>query len=186
MPYRKSVVQVNFRLRQDTLSKLEREAKRCDRSVNDEIMRRLEESLTFDDWHEKREELLVVMRTKLERHLRDPAPVQEETAKKPGGKRLIQARYRLRQDILRKLEREGKKHGRSMNDEIGSRLEESFNYGDWRTQQEKLFTAMVIDLNTHPNPEATKAAFAEIDISSERDIQANIMEYVFSDKKAGY
>jgi hypothetical protein len=48
MVYRKSLVQVRFRLRQDILRNLEREAKRHDRSTNDEIARRLEQSLEED------------------------------------------------------------------------------------------------------------------------------------------
>jgi hypothetical protein len=48
MVYRKSLVQVRFRLRQDILRNLEREAKRHDRSTNDEIARRLERSLEED------------------------------------------------------------------------------------------------------------------------------------------
>jgi hypothetical protein len=49
MPDRKTVVQVKFRLRQDVLRKLEREAQRNDRSVNDEIGRRLEQSFADRD-----------------------------------------------------------------------------------------------------------------------------------------
>ena len=45
MAHRKSLIQVKFRLRQDILRKLEREAKRHDRSTNDEIARRLEENV---------------------------------------------------------------------------------------------------------------------------------------------
>jgi Arc-like DNA binding domain len=47
--YRKSLVQVRFRLREDILRRLEREAKRHDRSTNDEIARRLEQSLEIDN-----------------------------------------------------------------------------------------------------------------------------------------
>jgi hypothetical protein len=49
MAHRKSLVQVKFRIRQDVLRKLEREAKRQDRSVNDEIGRRLEQSIEKDE-----------------------------------------------------------------------------------------------------------------------------------------
>jgi hypothetical protein len=44
MAYRESLVQTRFRLRKDLLHKLEREAKRGDRAVNDEVARRLEAS----------------------------------------------------------------------------------------------------------------------------------------------
>src|ERR1700730_18459543 len=47
--YRKSLVQVRFRLREDILRRLEREAKRHDPSTTDEIARRLEQSLEIDN-----------------------------------------------------------------------------------------------------------------------------------------
>jgi hypothetical protein len=61
MAHRKSLIQVKFRLRQDILRSLEREAKRHDRSTNDEIARRLERSLEQDQTERNRagvEELL--------------------------------------------------------------------------------------------------------------------------------
>jgi len=39
MAHRKSLIQVKFRFRKDLLAKVEREAKRHDRSTNDEIAR---------------------------------------------------------------------------------------------------------------------------------------------------
>jgi Arc-like DNA binding domain len=135
MAYRKSLIQVKFRLRQDILRKLEREAKRHDRSTNDEIGRRLEESFSY-----------------------------------------------LREDILRKLEREAKRHDRSTKDEIERRLEESFSYGDWREEREQLLLALRTDLASHPNPAATKTAFAKMVDSAERDIQKEFMEEEFPTK----
>jgi hypothetical protein len=73
MVYRKSLVQVKFRLRQDILRKLEREAKRHDRSTNDEIARRLERSFDYDDWREER----LILITALKSH---PALTPQETA----------------------------------------------------------------------------------------------------------
>jgi hypothetical protein len=49
MAHRKSLIQVKFRFRQDLLRRMEREAKRHDRSTNDEIARRLERSLEKDE-----------------------------------------------------------------------------------------------------------------------------------------
>jgi hypothetical protein len=63
MAYRKSLIQVKFRLRQDILRKLEREAKRQDRSTNDEIARRLERSFDYDDWREERLILLTILKS---------------------------------------------------------------------------------------------------------------------------
>jgi TraY domain len=99
-------------------------------------------------------------------------------------KSLIQVKFRLRQETLRKLEREAKRNDRSTNDEITLRLEESFRYGDWREQRERLVTAMMSDLRTNPDPAATKAVIAEIDESAEREFQAEIMEELFPGKKA--
>ena len=45
MERRASIVQTRFRLRKKLLSQLAREAKRNDRSLNDEVERRLEQSL---------------------------------------------------------------------------------------------------------------------------------------------
>jgi Arc-like DNA binding domain len=58
-------------------------------------------------------------------------------------KPLVQVKFRLRQDILRKLAREAKRHGRSVNNEIGHRLEHSFDTGeDWREDRLLLITAL--------------------------------------------
>jgi hypothetical protein len=46
---RKSVVQVKFRLRREVLKQLERSAKAGDRSVNEEIQRRLEQSIQQEE-----------------------------------------------------------------------------------------------------------------------------------------
>jgi len=54
---RKSVVQVKFRLRKDVLKQLERAAKKADRSVNDEIGRRLAESIVGSGLMELYEQL---------------------------------------------------------------------------------------------------------------------------------
>jgi hypothetical protein len=172
MSRRKSLVQVNFRLRQEILRKLEREAKRHDRSTNDEIMRRIEDSLIHDDWCEKREELLLAMRTTLGDQLEELRidPTTEEVIEKPRGSRLIQARFRLRQDTLDKLEREAKRNVRSTNDEIGSRLQESFNYGDWWKELMALISALITDVASHDNPVATKAAYANMVKAADRDI----------------
>jgi hypothetical protein len=53
MAHRESLVQKKYRLRKELLSKLECAAKDSDRSVNDEIVRRLEESFRHDDLNEQ-------------------------------------------------------------------------------------------------------------------------------------
>jgi hypothetical protein len=49
MAHRKSLIQVKFRFREDLLRRLEREAKRNDRSTNAEIAHRLEQSIQGED-----------------------------------------------------------------------------------------------------------------------------------------
>jgi hypothetical protein len=44
MVHRKSLIQVKFRFRKDLFARIEREAKRHDRSTNDEIARLVEEA----------------------------------------------------------------------------------------------------------------------------------------------
>jgi Arc-like DNA binding domain len=56
--YRKSLVQVRFRLRKEALRKLESAAKRHDRSTNDELAQRLEESFQQKERAEVEEALL--------------------------------------------------------------------------------------------------------------------------------
>jgi Arc-like DNA binding domain len=197
MPRRPSVVQVSFRLRQDSLRKLEREAKHNDRSMNDEIMRRLEDSLAFDDWREKREDILREMRTALERHLdsgrqsdavaadggREKPPAQAKPVEKPRGGLSVQVRFRLRQDIVDKVERKAKEHRRSTHDEIGVRLEASFGSPDPWEQLRPLISALIADAASHDNPAATKAAFTKIDAEAERDVQEQIMTMLFPPRR---
>jgi len=179
MPYRKSLIQISFRLRQDTLRKLEHEAKRHDRSTTDEIMRRLEDSLTFDDWREKREQLLLEMRAKLARHLKEPWAHEAPPVEKAKAHRLAQARYRLRQDILNKIEHEAKRRNRSTHDEIGIRLDASFSRGDWWDQLMPLISALINDAKSHSNPAATIAAYKKMETEAERDIQDENMSENF-------
>ena len=91
-------------------------------------------------------------------------------------KSLIQVKLQLRQDILRKLERDAKRRNISTTDEIARRIDESFKYRDWRDERERLIAAAFADLRSHPNPAATKAAIGKIEESSERDIQNELMD----------
>jgi hypothetical protein len=177
MPRRKSLVQVNFRMRQDTLRKLEREAKRHDRSTNDEIVYRLENSLAHEDWREIREQLLLAMRTNLGRQLSElpDESTQEDEVGKPRNSRLIQARFRLRQEIIKRLEREAKRNARSTNDEIGIRLQESFSQGDSWKELMSLLSALIADVGSHPDPVQTKAAYIRMEKRAERAIHDEIM-----------
>jgi hypothetical protein len=74
------------------------------------------------------------------------------------GRSLIQVKFRIRQNVLRKLERAAKRDGRSVNDEIGRRLEESFELDGWREERRNLIAAVTDDLLTHPNPVLTRIA----------------------------
>lgn len=53
MPYRASITQVRFRLRKHILQQLKQAALRHDRSLNDEVQRRLERSLEVDSEGER-------------------------------------------------------------------------------------------------------------------------------------
>jgi hypothetical protein len=114
-------------------------------------------------------------------------------------KSLIQVKFRLRQDILRKLERDAKRGDRSTNDEVGRRLEESYRFEEERQrliaecerltercermaeERQMFISAMINDLGSHPNPKASKAAFEVMEESTERDFQDdNPMEEILS------
>jgi hypothetical protein len=108
-------------------------------------------------------------------------------------KSLLQVKFRLRQDVLRNLEREAKRHDRSVNDEIGRRLEESFRYEEERQrlieerekmveERQLLVTAIMDDLRTHHDPANTKAAIARMEESGERDFQKEFMDEEFPAK----
>jgi len=51
----------------------------------------------------------------------------------------------------------------STTDEIARRIDESFKYGDWRDERERLIAAAFADLRSHPNPAATKAAIGKME-----------------------
>ena len=78
-------------------------------------------------------------------------------------KSLIQVKLQLRQDILRKLERDAKRRNISTTDEIARRIDESFKYRDWRDERERLIAAAFADLRPYPNPAATKAAIGKME-----------------------
>jgi hypothetical protein len=190
MPRRKSLVQVSFRLRQDSLRKLEREAKQRDRSMNDEITHRLEGSLAFDDWREKRENILMEMRSALERLLASgrqsyaaAADGGKETPPKKESGRSVQVRFRLRQDIVDKVKSKAKEHRRSTHDEIGVRLEASFGSADPWKQLRPLISALINDAASHDNPVETLAAYAEMDWEAERDLQEQVMTELFPPRR---
>jgi hypothetical protein len=185
MPYRKSLVQISFRLGQDVLRKLEREAKRNDRSTTDEITHRLEDSLAFDDWRGKRYEILEEMKRKLGCRLREtPSPkVSAKPTDKPRRSQSVQVRFRLREEILTKLEHQAKDHRRSTHDEIGIRLQASFSSHDPWEQLRPLISALIDDAASHDNPAATIAAYTEMDWEAERDSQEQVMTELFPPRR---
>jgi hypothetical protein len=90
---------------------------------------------------------------------------------------LIQVKFRIKPDVLRKLEREAKRHTRSVNDEIGRRLEESLVYGrdKWREDLDKWREERLIlltMLQSHPalTPQE-KAAVARVEEADQKDAQ---------------
>jgi hypothetical protein len=83
-------------------------------------------------------------------------------------KSLVQARYRFRKDLLRRLEREAKRNDRSMNDEMSVRLERSFDYENWREERLMLFTALRPQLEQTPEG---KAALERLEEAEEKEFQ---------------
>jgi hypothetical protein len=57
------LVQLTLRLREDLRRRIEREAKKDDLSLNNEIVRRLERSFDYDDWRGERLVLITALRT---------------------------------------------------------------------------------------------------------------------------
>ena len=95
---------------------------------------------------------------------------------------LAQVRYRLKKELVRKLEAAAKRNKQSVNEEVAARLLDSFehNYAEWRKEKEMmieereaLITAMMTDLRSHPNPTATKAALGKMEESAERHLVQN-------------
>jgi hypothetical protein len=68
MVSRKTIVQVKFRLRQELFKRLTLAAKDCDRSINDEIARRVEASFELDNTRETNERLMVAIAAGLRSH----------------------------------------------------------------------------------------------------------------------
>jgi hypothetical protein len=68
MVHRKSLVQRRFWLRKELLNKLEREAKKNDRPLTEEMAVRLERSFERQDWQQERENWIVAIRSALESH----------------------------------------------------------------------------------------------------------------------
>jgi hypothetical protein len=77
MAYRISLIQQRFRVRKQLLAKLRREAEHNDRSVNDEIVRRLEESFAYGDWQAERRNVIAAVVDDLWSH---PNPVATKAA----------------------------------------------------------------------------------------------------------
>jgi hypothetical protein len=68
MVHRKSLVQRRFWLRKELLNKLEREAKKNDRPLTEEMAVRLERSFERQDWQQIQENWIVAIRHALMSH----------------------------------------------------------------------------------------------------------------------
>jgi hypothetical protein len=103
----------------------------------------------------------------------------------PYRESLDKRNLRLRKALWRKLDRAAKANDRSTNEEIARRLTESFDYGDWREDRERLVAAMMTDLASHPNPATTKAALGQMEEHGDRDLQKDLEEEgVFQPKRS--
>jgi hypothetical protein len=83
----------------------------------------------------------------------------------------VQLKLRFGEKLRRRLEKEATRRGHSLNTEIINRLEESFDYGEWQESRERLVTAMMSDLASHPNPAATRSALGNMRDAAELYIQ---------------
>jgi hypothetical protein len=94
-----------------------------------------------------------------------------------GQETLIQVKFRIKPGVLRKLEREAKRHKQSVNDEIGRRLEDSLVYGrdkwredfdKWREERLKLLT--ILETHSKLTPEEKEIVASSKD-ADEKDAQ---------------
>jgi hypothetical protein len=115
---------------------------------------------------------------------------------------LTQVKFRLRNDVLRKLERDAKRDDRSVNDEIGRRLEASYRdeeeirrltrecerlvkqCDEMAAERQMIVTAMASSMRSHPHPVETLAALEALDDNVERRLQAETFtdDYMWSDR----
>jgi hypothetical protein len=84
---------------------------------------------------------------------------------------LAQVRYRLKKELVRKLEAAAKRNKQSVNEEVAARLLDSFEHENWREERERLalmFRAI------REVPTGLKEIADELEVSAERDLQNNI------------
>jgi Arc-like DNA binding domain len=93
-------------------------------------------------------------------------------ARKPSD--LVQLTLRLTESLRRKVERTAQSAHRSLNDEIVHRIVESYEYGNWREQRERMIAAMI------PALAASPAAAAQVKEEMEKQ-QAATEREIFDD-----
>jgi hypothetical protein len=92
-------------------------------------------------------------------------------------KLVVQARYRFRKDLLRKLERAAKVNKRSVNDEMARRLDHSFDYEDWREDRLLLITALRPQLAQTPEGKAILERLEDADQKdAHKEFEEDIMK----------
>jgi hypothetical protein len=98
-------------------------------------------------------------------------------------KSLVQKRFRLRKELLGRLEREAKRNDRSLNDEVEHILEGNFIKNDaWQDmlqgfeERNRQMMAMMDDLRSRLDPKAIRAALEPIKESAEQHPQNEVMK----------
>jgi hypothetical protein len=119
----------------------------------------------------------------------------------------VQRRFRLKKELLGRLEREAKRRDHSLSDEVGRRLEDSFRLeterqemaeerqrmaeegqklaGDreeFAEQRQALVSALMHDVRSHHDPKATKAVLERMEESAERYTQSDVMSSLNGDE----
>jgi hypothetical protein len=80
-------------------------------------------------------------------------------------------RFRLKKDLVRKLEAAAKRNDQSLNEEVADRLRDSFEFENWREERERL--ALLFRAIKEPSPQLQEIS-EELDVSSERYFQAKL------------
>jgi hypothetical protein len=83
-----------------------------------------------------------------------------------------QVRYRFERDLIRKLEAAAKRNNRAVNEEVERRLIESFEFENWREDQERqslIFRTLLA--KKEPTPDDFRKLADDVEVTAERYMQ---------------
>jgi hypothetical protein len=88
----------------------------------------------------------------------------------PDRKTVLQRKVRLRQKLIRSLERAAEGNDRSFNEEIERRLESSFDFENWREDRQVLMLTLKLALLGDPKGNAEiLELLSKMEVADERD-----------------